>query len=162
MVLQVLPHSHSMQFTVSRSMSIFIFISKLPFNAPNEFLAAFHPSCCYKKIKITIRGECKLNQTDAMDAIHFLVIINEPFRESSRNDGSRICWESVLILRRMLLVIMKAFILSPIVKLYPIAVLLFIFRYQQVITAPYSDRTLKGIELVSLDFLAAFVFVIYF
>lgn len=128
---------------------------------PNRFLAdlTFPPLIILSFITSRKDHGKKLNQADAMTAKSLLLIVNEPFKESSRGDGSRLCWESILILRRMLLVIMKTYIMSPITKLYPMALLIAVFAFHHVVTAPYSNRKLNKFEFFSLSILITFIYV---
>lgn len=128
---------------------------------PNQFLASltFPPLMFPILIKSRLYTEGKLSEKDAVTGKHLLLVINEPFRESTGGNGSKICWESVLISRRMVLVMMKTFIMSPIDKLYPMAVLLFLFRYQHVVTQPFSSPILNKVEFVSMNILGTFVVV---
>lgn len=108
---------------------------------PNQYLAAltFPPLALPFWIISKLHNERELTKTDAMTAKHLLLVVNEPFKKSSSKDGSRICWESILILRSMLLVVLKTFIISPIAKLYPMIILLFVFIIQHVTVAPFDD-----------------------
>lgn len=91
----------------------------------------------------------KLTIGEAMHAKHLLLVINEPFRNSKADNGSKLCWEAVLILRRMLLVLSKTFILSPITKLYPMAALLLLFVFHHIIMKPFADKILNKLEIAS-------------
>lgn len=129
---------------------------------PSQFIAVmtFPPISLILLAKALINNSPgKLSKKDAIDAKHLLLVINEPFRESEDNDGSRMCWEIMFLLRRTLLIVMKTFILSPITKLYPMAILLLIYTFQHIIVAPFNDQILNKLEVLSLLVLLSFVFV---
>lgn len=130
---------------------------------PNQFIAAltWPPLIILLllKVKRQKKESIHLEKMDAITAKHLLLVINEPFKESNGKDGPKICWESILILRRILLVFIKIFIVSPITKLFPMAVLLIVFTLHHVIVAPFSDARLNKMDFFSLNILSSFVVV---
>ena len=84
-----------------------------------------------------------------------LLVINEPFRVLHRDDtkegeeeeantstSSRsLIWEPVLLYRRLILLCASIFIVNPMLKLYPIGVLLALFAMHDYLVKPFSDET---------------------
>ena len=92
---------------------------------------------------------------DAMLAREFLRVVNEPFRNIS-DKPIKIQWESVLIFRRLLLIIVSTFLVSPLNKLYPVGFLLILYLTHHLIVQPYKESILnlaEGISLAALCFL---------
>ena len=92
---------------------------------------------------------------DAMLAKEFLRVINQPFRNVS-GKPFKIQWASILILRRLLLIIVSTFLIIPFNKLYPMGLLLVLYLIHHMIVQPYKDRVLniaEGVSLGSLCFL---------
>ena len=84
-----------------------------------------------------------------MLAKEFLRVVNEPFRNIS-GTTIKIQWESVLIFRRLILIVMSTFLISPLDKLYPIGFLLVLYLIHHLIIQPYKELILSLAEGVSL------------
>ena len=99
-----------------------------------------------------------LQETD-----HILSILNEPFQSqdnnNSQNTGYRLIWEPVLIVRRLVLVAVSTFIIPPMEKLYPVAVLLLTFTLHDMFVRPYANEKLNAIQLVSMLLLCLLTFI---
>ena len=84
---------------------------------------------------------------------HILSVLNEPFRRcksQSDEDCSRaLIWEPVLIGRRLVLVVITTFILSPILRLYPVGVMLLGFAVHDYLKKPYNSRDLNLLQFFS-------------
>ena len=96
-----------------------------------------------------------LNLKNAMLAKTILGVVNQPFKNISGR-SFKIQWESILILRRLLLIIVNTFIISPFEKLYPIGFLLVLYLIHHMIVQPYKDFSLnimEGMSLAALYFL---------
>lgn len=100
----------------------------------------------------------RLGNEEAIHAKHLLLVINEPFRSTAADDGEKLCWEAVLEFRRTLLIVTQTFILSPIVKLYPMALLVIVFVLHHVIMKPFADHLLNTVEIVSQLVLLTIIF----
>lgn len=112
---------------------------------------------------------------DDIERSAILLIINEPFRvidniktskESEEEDEENftvesdhhlkyhqqqnLIWEPVLLFRRLILLSVSIFIVNPLLKLYPIGVLLALFGIHDYLVRPFSDETnLNFVQTVS-------------
>ena len=57
--------------------------------------------------------------------------------------------EPVLLLRRLILLTASIFIVDPILKLYPVGVLLVLFGFHDYIVRPFTDHNLNVFQIVS-------------
>ena len=106
------------------------------------------------------------DNTDDIDTERsaILLVINEPFRvlhhddtkegeeeEANTTTSSRnLIWEPVLLYRRLILLCASIFIVNPMLKLYPIGVLLALFAIHDYLVKPFSDKTkLNLVQTVS-------------
>ena len=125
---------------------------------PNEylFIATFPLSVFFYLLRARFyNGHTSLFANDAMLAKEFLRVVNEPFRNIS-GTTIKIQWESVLIFRRLILIVMSTFLISPLDKLYPIGFLLVLYLIHHLIIQPYKELILnlaEGVSLASLCFL---------
>ena len=110
----------------------------------------------FLKHKVSVNDKCKLTMSDGILAKHLLLIVNEPFRTSFENND-KLCWESMLILRRMLLVILNIFIMSSIIKLFPMGFLLLIYLIQNSKLKPFENVLLNDIDNIGLLALVSLV-----
>ena len=79
-----------------------------------------------------------------------LSVLNEPFRRTSKKkDDSALIWEPVLIGRRLVLVALTTFILSPILRLYPVGLILVMFAIHDHLAKPYSSNHLNLLQFLS-------------
>lgn len=124
---------------------------------PNEFLVCL--SFPLASLLFFIRSKMnkykvrKLHTKEAILAKHLLLVIVEPFKEPLL-----IQWEAILIFRRLMLVIVKIFIMSPIHKVFPLTVLLIIYMMHHNIVKPFKDQILNKVEFVSLNILISLGF----
>ena len=119
---------------------------------PNEylFIATFPLSVFFYLLRARLyNGHTSLFANDAMLAKEFLRVVNEPFRNIS-GTTIKIQWESVLIFRRLILIVMSTFLISPLDKLYPIGFLLVLYLIHHLIIQPYKELILNLAEGVSL------------
>ena len=125
---------------------------------PNEFLFinTFPPITFLFLLRSKIHNHNSwLCIKDAMVAKEFLRVVNQPFRNIS-GKPFKIQWASVLILRRLLLIIVSTFLTVPFNKLYPMGLLLVLYLIHHMIVQPYKDRVLniaEGISLAAICFL---------
>ena len=61
--------------------------------------------------------------------------------------------EPVLLLRRLILLTASIFIVDPILKLYPVGVLLVLFGFHDYIVRPFTDHNLNVFQIVSYGLL---------
>ena len=59
----------------------------------------------------------------------------------------------VLLLRRLILLTASIFIVDPILKLYPVGVLLVLFGFHDYIVRPFTDHNLNVFQIVSYGLL---------
>ena len=119
---------------------------------PNEylFIATFPLSVFFYLLRARFyNGHTSLVANDAMLAKEFLRLVNGPFRSIS-GTTIKIQWESVLIFRRLALIVVSTFLISPLDKLYPIGFLLVLYLIHHMITQPYKELILNLAEGVSL------------
>ena len=90
-----------------------------------------------------------MRQKDAMLAKHFLAVIEEPFKQSTK-----LCWESVLIFRRTILIAIHTFIICPLNRIYPNALMLTFFLLHHCYERPFTDELSNTIEFVSFTLLS--------
>ena len=125
---------------------------------PNEFIFinTFPPSILIYALRSKLRrNNSSLSLKNAMVAKAILCVVNQPFKSIS-DKSIKIQWESVLILRRLLLIIVNTFLISPFEKLYPIGFLLVLYLIHHMIVQPYKDFSLniaEGMSLTALCFL---------
>ena len=125
---------------------------------PNQFIfiSTVPPSILIYVMKSKLqRDNFSLSLKNAMLAKEILRVVNQPFNNIS-GKPFKIQWESVLILRRLLLIIVNTFLISPFEKLYPIGFLLVLYLIHHMVVQPYKDFSLnivEGVSLASLGFL---------
>ena len=125
---------------------------------PNQFIfiSTVPPSVLIYVMKSKLqRDNSSLNLKNAMLAKEILRVVNQPFNNIS-GKPFKIQWESVLILRRLLLIIVNTFLISPFEKLYPIGFLLVLYLIHHMAVQPYkyfSLNVVEGVSLASLGFL---------
>ena len=120
--------------------------------SPNEFIfISLFPLtvfCYLLKAKL-----CKVDNfmdvNNAMLAKEFLRVINEPFR-NVYGKSYKLQWESTLLYRRLLLIIVCTFLISPFEKLYPIGLILGLYLTHHIIVQPYNNVLLNVVEGMSL------------
>ena len=119
---------------------------------PNQFIFinTFPPSLLIYTLNSKFRqANPSLSMYNAMLANAILCVVNQPFKNVS-GKSFKIQWEPVLILRRLLLIIVNTFLISPFEKLYPIGFLLVLYLIHHMIVQPYKDVSLNIVEGVSL------------
>ena len=119
---------------------------------PNQFIfiSTFPPSILIYVLKSRLQQEnSSLSLKNAMLAKEILRVVNQPFKNSP-GKSFKIQWESVLILRRLFLIIVSTFFISPFEKLYPIGFLLVLYLIHHMFMQPYKDVSLNIAEGVSL------------
>ena len=126
--------------------------------SPNEFLfISLFPLTvfCYLLKAKLFKNDNFMDANKAMLAKEFLRVINEPFRNVS-GKSYKLQWESTLLCRRLLLIIVCTFLISPFEKLYPIGLILGLYLIHHIIVRPYFDILLnvaEGVSLAALCFL---------
>ena len=106
---------------------------------------------------IDVDGDNSIDNTCDIDTERsaILLVINEPFRVLHRDDSDEseeeeantttssrnLIWEPVLLYRRLILLCASIFIVNPMLKLYPIGVLLALFAMHDYLVKPFSDKT---------------------
>ena len=126
--------------------------------SPNEFIfiSLFPLTVFYYLLKAKFsKVHTFMNTNNAMLAKEFLRVINEPFRNVS-GKSYKLQWESTLLYRRLLLIIVCTFLISPFEKLYPIGFILGLYLIHHIIVQPYNDILLnvaEGVSLAALCFL---------
>ena len=115
---------------------------------------------------IDVEGDNSNDNTNVIDTERsaILLVINEPFRvlhhddpeedeeeEANTSTSSRnLIWEPVLLYRRLILLCASIFIVNPMLKLYPIGVLLALFAIHDYLVKPFSNETnLNLVQTVS-------------
>ena len=89
----------------------------------------------------------------SQDARDILQIIEGPFRRLdnfSVDTSYRLCWESVLIGRRLVLIFMKTFINNTLVRLSLMLLCTNLFLMHHIYAKPFSSNLVNNIETVSL------------
>ena len=126
--------------------------------SPNEFtlISLFPLTVFYYFLKAKFsKAYTFMNANDAMVAKEFLRVVNEPFRNVS-GKSYKLQWEPTLLYRRLLLIIVCTFLISPFEKLYPIGLILGLYLTHHIIVQPYNDILLnvaEGVSLAALCFL---------
>ena len=131
------------------------------------FIITFPPATLYHLIKSYMRNSTEDRQQmlpqSLQETDHIMSILNEPFQSqdnnNSQNTGYRLIWEPVLIVRRLVLVAVSTFIIPPMEKLYPVAVLLLMFTLHDMFVRPYANKRLNAIQLVSMQLLCLLTFI---
>ena len=149
-IFMVIIGSWVMPFCISLSISCYLLRNcKI---TPNQFIFinTFPPSILIYTLKSKLRqANPSLSLKNAMLAKAILCVVNQPFKNIS-GKSFKIQWESVLILRRLLLIIVNTFLISPYEKLYPIGFLLVLYLIHHMIVQPFKDFSLNIVEGVSL------------
>ena len=126
--------------------------------SPNEFIliSLFPLTVFYYFLKAKFsKAYTFMNANNAMVAKEFLRVVNEPFRNVS-GKSYKLQWEPTLLYRRLLLIIVCTFLISPFEKLYPIGLILGLYLTHHIIVQPYNDILLnvaEGVSLAALCFL---------
>ena len=82
-----------------------------------------------------------------------LDIVEGPFRKSRRNDrssNSKLPWQTALIGRRLVLIVIKTFAADTFTQLYVMLLFTVIFLLQHILVQPFSRKVLNHIETGSL------------
>ena len=82
-----------------------------------------------------------------------LNVIEGPFRKSestNHTNNYRLPWESILIARRLILIVIKTFVPDTVVRLYVMLLFSVLFLAHQVKVQPFSSTILNHVESVSL------------
>ena len=122
---------------------------------PNQFLVilTFPPACLFfcrgghGRRNLAFQDEDIGKRTSERE--HVLSVLNEPFRGTNKSDNNALIWEPVLIGRRLVLIFMTTFILSPILRLYPVGLVLVLFAIHDHLTKPYSSNHLNLLQFLS-------------
>jgi len=102
-------------------------------------------------ISFAVRQYCSTNSMDdqmVIETENILMILNEPFQYTDQN--KRLIWEPVLLCRRLLLVVVTTFITSPVEKLYPAGLLMYVFLLHDFIVQPFDSSKSNFIQLASI------------
>ena len=67
----------------------------------------------------------------------------------------KLVWEPVLVLRRLVLLLASIFNVDPILKLYPIGVLLLLFGFHDFMVQPFADYLLNKFQMIAYGLLFA-------
>ena len=79
-----------------------------------------------------------------------LNVIEGPFRKSKSSANYRLPWESVLLTRRLVLIVIRTFVLNIAVRLYLMLLFSILFLAHQVRVQPFSGTILNYAESASL------------
>ena len=140
------------------------------------FMITFPPITQYQAVKlfreVFIDGSPQIRLSSdeittfehELETDHILGIINKPFQVQQNNPGlpalnHQLIWEPMLIARRLVLVAVSTYIIPPMEKLYPVAVLLLVFMLHDIFMRPYTNDQLNAIQLISMQLLCLLTFV---
>ena len=119
-------------------------------------------------------------ENDIMEADRsaLLALITEPFKiilehpNTIPDDGDytdemnatprKLVWEPVLLWRRLILLTVSIFIVDPILKLYPVGVLLVLFGFHDYMVKPFTDHMLNVLQTISYRLLIVLVLINFF
>ena len=105
-----------------------------------------------------IRNTDHLNAASAQETKMFVEkVIYDPFKRPEAGGKLSLSWESVMIGRRLILIIVRAFVTDPMPRLVIMILLCVLFLLHHALTLPFRDGTaniLETISLLSLVFLA--------
>ena len=71
----------------------------------------------------------------------------------------KLVWQPVLLLRRLILLAASIFIVVPILKLYPVGILLVLYDFHDYMVKPFTDQTLNVFQMVSYGLLFVLVLI---
>ena len=123
--------------------------------SPNEFLMimTFPPIAFYYiilRLTTCYRQRCHVFDEHAIqERESILLVLNEPFRSTMEPSKNTLIWEPILIFRRLILIALTTFILSPIVKLYPVCLVLVAISIHDYWVKPYSSDKLNLLQQLS-------------
>ena len=82
---------------------------------------------------------------------HFVeMVLYDPFKQPEHGRTLSLSWESIMIGRRLILVIMKTFVHDPLPRLLILSLFCFLFLLQHVLVQPFRDRLANTVETISL------------
>ena len=88
-----------------------------------------------------------------------LNVVEGPFRKAqtmdTNNNGSKLLWESTLIGRRLILIVIKTFVTNTITRMYTMLLCTAIFLVHHMKVRPFSSNILNNVETGSLLMLTA-------
>ena len=123
--------------------------------SPNQFLwvLTFPPACLVFLFRRCHHRSAKFDDDDGEGEDgnarwRILSVLNDPFRRN-KNNNKALIWEPVLLGRRLLLIVMTTFILSPIMRLYPVALALLLFAVHDHLAKPYTSDNLNLAQFLS-------------
>ena len=113
------------------------------------------PAVCYWLYKCHShpRKEIEDREEPNQDAQDALKIIEGPFRKGNHCNtvkNYRLSWESILIGRRLILILIRIFIINTFVRLFTMLLGTIIFLIHHIYTKPFSSNLLNNIETLSL------------
>ena len=124
----------------------------------NQFLMiiTFPPACL--PLISGVHKRLDLGERRCREREHILSVLNDPFRGNSNNSDILI-WEPVLIGRRLVLVLITTFILSPIMRFYPVGLFLIMFAIHDHLMKPYISMRMNLLQFISTLVLILFLLV---
>ena len=104
------------------------------------------------------RNTDDLNAASTQESKKFVEkVIYDPFKRPEAGGNLSLSWESIMIGRRLILIIVRAFVTDPMPRLVIMILLCVLFLLHHALTLPFRDGTaniLETISLLSLVFLA--------
>ena len=87
---------------------------------------------------------------DSMIMIFVERVLYEPFKRPEDGSKLSLSWESVMIGRRLILIILRTFVLDPVSRLLTMTFFCVLFLLHHVLTHPFRDRMANTLETISL------------
>ena len=87
---------------------------------------------------------------DSMIMIFVERVLYEPFKRPEDGSKLSLSWESVMIGRRLILIILRTFVLDPVSRLLIMTFFCVLFLLHHVLTHPFRDRMANTLETISL------------
>ena len=117
--------------------------------SPNQFIMiiSFPPTC--PLLVWGVHRRLDLGERRDREREHILSVLNDPFRREKKNAGDILIWEHVLIGRRLVLMLTTTFILSPILRLYPVGLLLIMFTTHDHVMKPFTSNRMNLLQFIS-------------
>ena len=100
----------------------------------------------------TERNDNVDSSTDQESMIMIFVerVLYEPFKRPEDGSKLSLSWESVMIGRRLILIILRTFVLDPVSRLLTMTFFCVLFLLHHVLTHPFRDRMANTLETISL------------
>ena len=108
----------------------------------------------YGVLRATLRGTVPEIAPPRQDSKRYLeIVLYDSFKRPDEGSKLCLCWESVMIGRRLILAALKSFVSDPLPRVVIMNLLSVLFLIHHTLTLPFRDGIANVIETISLAFI---------